>query len=251
MDRALQPVNWLPAHDDRLPLYQRLRDELMRRVGSGEWAPGDAIPTEAELTRSYGVATGTVRKSIEMLVADGLLVRHQGKGTFVRRPSFDSSLFRFFRFKSRNGAAVLPTARILGRALRAPPAEVRRALALREGEEGIVLTRVREVEDRTVLAEDIWLPRRPFEALAQMKLQDFDDLLYPFYERSCGQRVASAHEKLVVESASRSLAARLHLEPGAAVIAVQRTAFDLAGKPLEWRCTRGAAALFQYEVDIR
>ena len=241
----------LAAHDDRLPLYQRLRDELLQRMAAGEWNPGDAIPTEAELTHAYGLATGTVRKAIDMLVGEGVLNRQQGKGTYVKRPSFDASLFRFFRFKTRTGAAVHPTARILSRVVRVPPAEVRKALAMREGGEGICLARVRHIEERAVLAEEIWLPRLLFEPLVTLKLKDFGDLLYPFYEQTCGLRVASARERLTVESAHRSLADRLNLEPGTPVIAVQRLAFNVAGSPVEWRCTRGAADGFQYEVDIR
>jgi GntR family transcriptional regulator len=93
-------MNRLSAHDERLPLYQRLRDDLLRRIAEGEWSPGDAIPTEAELTHTYELATGTVRKAIDMLVAEGVLTRSQGKGTYVRRPNFNTSLFRFFRFKT-------------------------------------------------------------------------------------------------------------------------------------------------------
>ena len=82
--------------DERLPLYQRLRDEMLEKITLGEWHPDEAIPPESELTRTYGVAVGTVRKAVETLVAEGLLERNQGRGTFVRRPSFDASLFRFF-----------------------------------------------------------------------------------------------------------------------------------------------------------
>jgi GntR family transcriptional regulator len=255
-------VNRLAAHDERLPLYQRLRDDLLQRLAAGEWPPGAAIPTEAELTQTYGLATGTVRKAIDKLVADGVLTRSQGKGTYVKRPSFDSSLFRFFRFKTKGGAAVRPTARVHSRHVRVPPAGVRKALGLAENVDDsdsagagasvcVVLSRTRQVDEQVVLVEEIWLPRGPFEPLVTLKLEDFGDLLYPLYEQTCRQRVATAREKLTVETASRALAARLGIPVGSAVIAVQRTAFNFAGQAIEWRCTRGSAAGFQYEVDIR
>lgn len=245
-------MNRLPAHDDRLPLYQRLRDELLRRIAEGEWGPGDAIPTEAELNRNYGIATGTVRKAIDMLVGEGVLTRSQGKGTFVRRPDFTSSLFRFFRFKTRTGEAVQPTAKVLGRSVKKPPGEVILALGLAESEpEAIFLSRLRLIDAQPVLAEDIWLPRSRFEPLLTMKLSDFGDLLYPLYESACRQLVASARERLTVEICSKGLANRLGLAPGSPVIAVRRVAFNFAGTPIEWRCTRGPADGFQYEVDIR
>ena len=82
-----------PKHDARLPVYQRIRDDLAEKIAARQWLHGQAIPTEAELTVAYGASAGTVRKAVDLLVADGLLDRMQGKGTFVRRPSFDSSLF--------------------------------------------------------------------------------------------------------------------------------------------------------------
>lgn len=242
----------LSGRDERLPLYQRLRDDLLQRIAEGEWGPGDAIPTEAELTQTYELATGTVRKAIDMLVAEGVLTRSQGKGTYVRRPNFNSSLFRFFRFKTKAGEAVQPTAKILSRAVRVPPVEVRQALGMGNGEaEGIFLSRLRLIEDRPVLAEEIWLPRERFEPLVDLKPKDFGDLLYPLYESTCKQLVASARERLTVEAAGRAIADRLEVPLGGPVIVVQRLAFNFAGTPIEWRCTRGSADGFQYEVDIR
>src|SRR5437879_13826842 len=109
----------LSAHDARPPLYQRLRDDLLQRIAQREWSPGDAIPTEAELTQTHELATGTVRKAIDMLVAEGVLTRSQGKGTYERRPNFNTSLFRFFRFRTKSGQDVQPTAKIVSQIGRA------------------------------------------------------------------------------------------------------------------------------------
>ena len=117
------------ALDDRLPRYQRLRDDLAARINRNEWRPGDLIPSEAELGAYYGVAIGTVRKAIDQLVSDGVLERQQGRGTFVRRARFNSSLFRFFRFQSESGERRVPQSRILRR--KAMPATTAVASALR------------------------------------------------------------------------------------------------------------------------
>src|SRR5476649_1429708 len=154
-----------PPLDERLPRYQQLRDDLVHRIAGGEWAPGAAIHTEAELSQAYGVSTGTLRKAIDLLVAEGVLTRSQGKGTFVRRPRFDSSLFRFFRFKSRDGSPVLPTARIVSRQVEAPHESVRNGLGLGARAKAIHLSRLRLIDAKPVLSEEIWLPRDGFEPL--------------------------------------------------------------------------------------
>lgn len=244
------PATRLPP-DERLPRYQQLRDDLVARIAAGEWAPGDAIHTEVELSNAYQVSTGTLRKAIDLLVAEGVLTRSQGKGTFVRRPRFDSSLFRFFRFKSPGGEPVLPTARILRRAVEAPGDTVRDALRLGPRGKAIHLSRLRLVDGKPVLAEEIWVPRDGFEAVAALPLEDFGDLLYPLYERLCKQVVATARETLRVEQADKTVAKTLGIAAGSPVIHVDRVAFDFAGKAVECRSTLGAAEGFRYEIEIR
>jgi GntR family transcriptional regulator len=253
MDNYMTPGARIPRPpaDERLPRYQQLRDDLVHRIAGGEWAPGDAIHTEAELSQAYGVSTGTLRKAIDLLVAEGVLTRSQGKGTFVRRPRFDSSLFRFFRFKSRDGAPVLPTARIVSRRVAAPDETVRTGLGLGARAKAIHLSRLRLIDAKAVLSEEIWLPREGFEPLLALPLDGFGDLLYPLYESLCGQVVATAKETLVVEQADRDLAKTLGILAASPVIHVHRSALNFAGRPLEWRSTRGAASGFRYEIEIR
>jgi GntR family transcriptional regulator len=247
----MNTASFVSRPDDRLPRYQQLRDDLVSRIAAGEWAPEEAIATEAELGQFYNVSTGTVRKAIDLLVSDGVLTRTQGKGTFVRRPRFDSSLFRFFRFVSRDGQPVRPTARVLKREVVKPDEEIRNALGMKASEKAIHLSRVRMIEGRAVLSEEIWLPRARFEALATLPLDKFEDLLYPLYERLCKQMVASATEILRVEQATVETASLLGIKTGSPVILVHRVASDFAGTPFEWRSTRGAADTFQYQVEIR
>ena len=237
--------------DGRLPRYQQIRDDLARRIAAAQWMPDDAIPTEVELTATYGVSTGTLRKAIDLLVADGLLVRSQGRGTYVRRPRFDSSLFRFFRFASRNGEPVRPSGRVTHKHISRAPADVSAALQLNPGAKALQLTRLRLVEQTPVLTEEIWLPLPRFAAIAELRLDQFEDLLYPLYEQCSKQVVASAKEILRVDVADPATEKLLHVAPGSAVIRVQRLAFDFAGAPIEWRKTIGAAQGFEYQIDIR
>ncbi|MFB0935265.1 MAG: GntR family transcriptional regulator [Propionivibrio sp.] len=238
------------AHDERLPLYQRLRDEMVEKITTGEWRPDQPIPTEAELTKTYGVAIGTVRKAVDVLVAEGLLERNQGRGTFIRRPSFDASLFRFFRHLTSEGGRKIPEGRVLARTLESPPEYVAAALGLSAKGKAIRLERLRLIDGHIVLAEEIWLPNSRFAALLDIPIEDFDNLLYPFYETRCGQVIASAKETLTVDSADAEVARRLGIAEGKPVVVIERLALGFDRKPLEWRRSHGAADTFRYQVDI-
>ena len=239
------------SSDQRLPLYQRLRDELMAKIASRVWQPDTPIPTEIELTKAYGVAIGTVRKAVELLVADGVLERNQGRGTYVRRPSFKASPFRFFRHQTGGEGNRVPESRIVGRHLTVPPEHVAKSLGLNKRAKAIRLDRLRLMDGHPVLLEEIWLPFARFSALMTLELADFGNLLYPLFEERCGQTVASAQETLTAESADAVTAAHLGITQGKPVIVIERLAFGYDQKPLEWRRSLGPADGFRYRVDIR
>ncbi|WP_188745964.1 GntR family transcriptional regulator [Marinobacterium zhoushanense] len=237
--------------DARLPRYYLIRDELHKRILNGEWKPGELIDAESALADRYGVALGTMRKAIAQLVSEGFLERRHGVGTFVRRANFESSLFRFFRFTSASGERVVPESQILD--LRVVPAneECARHLELSTGDELIAIKRLRLLEHKPVQFEEIYLPKTLFEPLLETPAESLPALLYPWYEECCDQVVASAHEELSVEKVSVEHAHLLGIETGDPVILIERLAHDIAGRPIEWRRSRGAAERFRYHIDIR
>ncbi|OCR23960.1 GntR family transcriptional regulator [Pseudomonas syringae] len=239
------------SSDERLPLYQRLRDQLAEQIANNRWRPGEAIPTEAALSSEYCLSTGTVRKAIDMLVADNILERQQGRGTYIRRPQFQSSLFRFFRFQTAAGERQVPESRILSIEPMAAPSAVSQALGLIPDAPVIRLVRLRLLDAQPVLAEEIWLPRVLFQALLDTDLQLHGPLLYPIYETLCGQVVAYAEETLTAEAASDVHARLLHIPQNSPVVVIERLARNYAGQPLEWRRSRGHASHFRYSVEIR
>jgi len=240
----------LPS-DTRLPLYQRLRDQLAEQIAKNRWRPGEAIPTEAALSAEYQLSTGTVRKAIDALVSEGILERQQGRGTFIRRPQFQSSLFRFFRFQSASGERQVPESRILSIEPVGAPSAVAQALGLPVDAPVIRIVRLRLLEVQPVLAEEIWLPRSRFQPLLETDLSLKGPLLYPIYEDLCGQVVASAEETLTAESVNDVHARLLQVPVNSPVVVIERLARDYAGTPLEWRRSRGHAEHFRYSVDIR
>ena len=210
--------------DDRLPRYQRLADDLRREIASGRWRPGDRAPSENELAERYAMAPGTVRQAIAQLVEDGMLLRERGRGTFVRRPSFDQSLSRFFRLRDADGRRVAPESRILSRDRRRAPDDIANRLDLGGEADAIMATRLRLLNETPVLYEEIWLDAGAFSAFLEMPLDEVGPLLYPIYDRVCGRLVARAEETLTAESAPEAIAKNLEIEAGAPVVVIERLA---------------------------
>ncbi|WP_350334428.1 GntR family transcriptional regulator [Coralliovum pocilloporae] len=237
--------------DGRIPIYQRLADTMRQAVIDGELKPGDRAPSENFLSDEYGLAPGTVRKALDVLVTEGVFERFQGKGTFVRRPSFDTSLFRFFRFRGADGEFRIPESRILRREVEPIPGHVSAALEVSEGTPGISMSRLRLHEGTPAVAEEIWLEHEPFEAFADMPAEDIGALLYPVYDATCGKRVARAEETLTVEAASPEIARLLRVDAGTPIIVIDRIAKGYDNRPIEWRRSRGRADQFTYYTEIR
>ncbi len=239
------------AGDERLPLYQRLAEVLRRDVMEGVRRPGDRMPSETALSAEYGLAPGTVRQALSALVDDGLLERFHGRGTFVRRPSFDRSLFRFFRFRDASGEWRIPESRILKRSVEPAPSHIARQLRIKDGEPAISMSRLRLLNEAPVLAEEIWLPKARFGAFLDLSESAIGPLLYPVYDAQCGQLVARAEETLTAEPASRETARLLRIDTGAPVIVIDRLAKGFDDTPLEWRRSKGRADQFHYHTEIR
>ncbi len=236
--------------DPRLPRYQQIRDDIAARIARGEWKAGEAIATEAELSSIYGVAIGTIRRAIDELASDGVIERAHGRGMFVRRADFSTSLFRFFRLGSSGERSIAPDSRILSRSLATPSDIVRDKLRLGPEENAIRMIRLRTDGGKVLLREEIWLSATLFGPILDMDIAMLTPLLYPAYERYFGRIVARAKERLTVETADADVACDLEAPAGSSVVRIERKAIDHADHPLEWRTSHGLADQFVYEVEV-
>lgn len=233
--------------DERLPAYVRLRDELARRIASGEWGSGEALPSDNRLAAETGLSVGTVRKAVQHLVDEGLLERRQGSGTYLRPPAFNATLFRFFQLRNADGTASIPSSRLISRASVAAPAEIAERLS---DAEVIRIDRLRMVSDQPMLSEEIYIPRGRFVGFETLDDALIGPLLYPVYLERYGVMVARAEDEVSFERADAVTARRLNLEPEDPVAVIRRTAFALTGEAVEWRIARGPADRFRYHSRI-
>lgn len=238
----------IASYGFKLPLYERVRLQIQERLSKHVWDINQPIPSESELSEEYGVSVGTVRKAIERLVEDNLLVKIQGKGTFVKQPNFSASLMKFFRYRNTQGELIEPIG-VLKKVekISAIPA-INGILKLAPTDSLIYLERVRLIDGAIMLSEKIWLPYDLFSSLLDISLQDFGNLLYPFYYDRCNQLIASANEKLTFVKGYRDK----YLENPAdeTLLKICRIANNLEHIPVEYRESFGCTTNFHYEVNI-
>jgi GntR family transcriptional regulator len=236
--------------DPRLPRYLKVRDFVAQAITHGEWNPGDAIPTEAQLAKMHEVSVGTVRKAMDLLVAEGLVDRMHGKGTFVRRSGFATPLFRFFGHLAQNGTILVPHGRVVDRRRMTPPPEVRAALELKPGQDGIRMKRERMRDEHIFLTEDIWVSAERFHGILDIDPDTFEPLLYPAYETHFKVVVTRVEENLSLAN-DAAMAKRLGLMDDTMLMEIKRLAFAKDGRPVEWRRSYCRAMDFQYKVVVR
>jgi GntR family transcriptional regulator len=231
--------------------YGGVASALRERILAGEWAPGEAIHAEAALAQSYGVALGTIRQAVSLLVEDGLLERRHGKGTFVSPGLTGASMLRFFRFRAPNALSEPPVSQILSRRLRRADAAESAAFALAADAQVLQLERVRRIDGEPCLLETIVLPLPLFGPLVDSDPDEWGDLLYPTYQQRCRVLIHRAEDHLSFAQLTAAQARRLRLQPGHPCVVVRRTAQDRLGRCVELRTTRGDAFAFEYTAQVR
>lgn len=220
------------------PLYQQIKGLLLQGLDRGEWKPGEAIPSELELAARFQVSQGTVRKAIDELAAENLLLRRQGKGTFVATHHEAKVRFRFLRLTPDNAQPVASGSRILDcRRMRAP-ADVAALLDLRGGDTVVNLRRVLSFDDSPTILDDIWLPGAPFKTLTADLLVASRSPLYALFESEYGVSMVRAEEKIRAVAASETQAELLEVPVGHPLLQVERVSYTYGDRPMELR--RGA-----------
>ena len=217
------------------PLYQQIKALLVQSLQGGEWKPGEAIPSELELAGRFRVSQGTVRKAIDELATENLVVRRQGKGTFVATHAELNIQYRFLRLTPDDGPSAGMARRFLDcRRMRAP-AEVARALALKAGESALLVRRTLSRDGRPVVLDEIWLPAGPFKGLTHERLSQYAGPMYGLFETEFGVRMIRAEEKIRAVSADAATAELLQVVPGAPLLSVERLAHTYGDRPVELR----------------
>ena len=220
------------------PLYQQIKGLILQSLQSGEWKPGESIPSEIELAGRYRVSQGTVRKAIDELASDNLLVRRQGKGTFVATHAEQHVQYRFLKLVPDTGSldSEGPAQREIVdcKRLRAT-ADIARALALRSGDPVLQVRRVLSFAGAPTILEDLWLPGNPFKGLTAERLSDYHGPMYALFETEFGVRMVRAEEKIRAVLPDPTQQTLLQVGSGTPLLSVERVAYTYNDTPMELR----------------
>jgi GntR family transcriptional regulator len=220
------------------PLYQQIKGLILQSLQSGEWKPGEAIPSEMDLAARYRVSQGTVRKAIDELAAENLVVRRQGKGTFVATHAEQHVQYRFLRLMPDSGdiAGEGPAQRTILECKRTrASAEIARLLALRTGDTVVQARRVLAFQGVPTILEDLWLPGAPFKGITAEQMAEYQGPTYAMFEVEFGVRMVRAEEKVRAVAADAQSAALLKVPVGTPLLSVERLAYTYNDAPMELR----------------
>jgi GntR family transcriptional regulator len=223
---------------------------ITQSLQSGEWKPGELIPSEVELANRFKVSQGTVRKAIDELAADNLVVRRQGKGTFVSTHHEARAHFRFLRLMPNEGVPHYPESKIIEvRRMRAP-VDVARILDLKSGDAVIFVKRVQSFEQVPTIVEELWLSGLTFKGLTAERLIEYKGPMYGLFESEFGTHMIHASEKLRAVCADADAAELLAVAPGTPLLQAERTSFTYGDKPVELRRGLYLTAQHYYQSEL-
>ena len=223
---------------------------MTRSLESGEWGPGDIIPSESELATRFGVSQGTVRKAIDEMAAENLLVRRQGKGTFVATHNDPRSFFRFLRLAANEGELQPLKSIPLECWCDKAGADVAKLLELELGASITIIRRLLKFGDTPGVFDEIYLPSELFPGLTLDILKSGGMSLYSLFEMRYGLRMIRANERLRAIPADKLSAEWLLVAEGSPLLLVERVTYTYANKPVEWRRGFYSTQNFHYQNEL-
>ncbi|QCK86719.1 GntR family transcriptional regulator [Phreatobacter aquaticus] len=231
------------------PLYRQVKDRLVRRIAEGRWLAGQMIPSEMQIAQELAVSQGTVRKALDEMTAENLLVRRQGRGTYVASHDDDRVLFQFFKLTRDDSPRAFPDSEVLSVVKVRADAEARARLMLAPNASVVVIRRLRSLGGERAISEEIIVPSSRFPGLEGE--DPVPNNLYGLYAERYGVTVARATESLKAIGCPAADGLHLGLAEGTPVLRIDRVAADLDGHPVEWRVSLCRSDNYHYLSDLR
>jgi GntR family transcriptional regulator len=232
------------------PLYKEVKLRLTQGLMAGEWPPGQAIPSEARLAERFGVSLGTVRKAIDELVAEKILVRQQGRGTFVAAHTPDRTLFYFFHVAGRDGRKETPQTELLSFARGRADADEAAKLGISRGERVLRIRNLLRLSGDPVVIDDIVIAAQSVPGLDEAGFAGRDGTIYGLYQARYGINVIRISERLSATLADRESARVLGVAAATPLLRIARVAYTYHDRPVEMRHSLVDTTAHEYVSDL-
>jgi GntR family transcriptional regulator len=217
------------------PLYEQIKVLLTQSLIAGEWHPGEAIPSEHELAARFKVSQGTVRKAIDELAAENILIRRQGKGTFVATHNEEGIKLRFLRLTSIDGKKELLENQMVECSKGKAQGEIAKMLRLKSGTSVTEIKRLLTFSGRPVILDHIIIPSNTFKGITAAKVQEKNGSMYSMYETEFKIRMIRAEERLKAVAADAETAKLLGIPEKTPLLRIERVSYTYGDVPMEWR----------------
>jgi GntR family transcriptional regulator len=229
-----------------LPLYRAVKRALLRAIESGHLAPGATLPNEATLASAFAVSVGTLRQAVGELVAEHILVRRHGRGTFVAVHSTERFLFQFFHVERADGLREAPAIDLVTFDRARLDDDAAEALVRRPGEVALQFENRLRLQGRAVVHDRITLPATLFRGLTEKRLRERPGTIYKLYQDDFGITVVRAYERARAVGADRSTARVLGVAPGTPMLQIRRVALTFGDRPVEYRVSTVHTSQHEY-----
>lgn len=226
--------NSLQKHLDA-PLYIQIKGKILTALEDGVWKSGELIPSELEFASLYQVSQGTVRKAIDELVAQHLLIRKQGSGTFVATHQEEQNKYRFLHLANASGHVEESINKILLCTHQPAPSAVFVEMGMHADDLFVHIRRLMSFKAQPIVYEDIWLPCPLFQGLSLEMLQTWSGSLYGLFESHFGVHMTHAKERISAKLPTDLAAEYLMIEGSMPVLDIFRVAYTFGDKPVEVR----------------
>ena len=217
------------------PLYEKVKKKITASLVQGEWRPGEAIPSETELANVYEVSQGTVRKAIDELSAESILIRRQGKGTYVATHNEENIQLRFLRLTSNFGLKEKLDNQLVSFSKEKATNKLAKVLNINPASTIISLKRVLTFNEKPLILDVIKIPAQSFRGLTAEMVVEKKGSMYRMYETDFGVRMLRADEKIRAINANFESASLLNVKENTPLLSVERISYTYENKPLEWR----------------
>jgi GntR family transcriptional regulator len=239
----------LIAKSNRNPLYVQVRAVLLQRIASGVYRPGEALPNEFAIADELGVSQGTARKAIDSLARDQLVVRHQGRGTFIAEQTPSDVLFRFFKIYTSSGERVQPSSRDTRVTRGRASARESQALQISKSTNVIRISRTRLNGDTPIIRETIVVPEKRFPGIGMNGV--VPNTLYDLFQHQYNVTVTHTSENIEATAARAREARHLQVEIGTPLLKIDRQTYGLDAQPIEWRVSLCHLIGLHYRAELR